>query len=86
MGCESQHKDNPREAGQLSRECTGHKKGESSGENKRVSVWMWHLSIIRLTACGLGRKKEVGHPGGRKDSARCGRFTQGDVMRQTHGT
>ena len=29
---------------------------------------MWHLSVIRLMAYGLGRKQEVEHLGGRKDS------------------
>jgi hypothetical protein len=29
---------------------------------------MWHLSIIDLMAYGLGRKKEVGYPVGKKDS------------------
>lgn len=33
-----------------------------------MSVWMWHLSIIKLMAYSLGTKKEVGHLGGRKDS------------------
>jgi hypothetical protein len=32
---------------------------------------MWHLSIINLMAYGLGRKEEVRHPKGRKDSGKC---------------
>lgn len=43
-------------------------KGKSCREKKLVSVWMWYLSITNWKAYSLGRKPEVGHPVGRKDS------------------
>ena len=35
-----------------------------------MSVWKWPLSIIKLMAYGFGRKWDMRHPGGRKNSGR----------------
>jgi len=53
-----------------------------------MSAWMWHLSLIRLMAYGLGRKEGVGHLGSREDSGiekSRGDWPGEDEMRQMHG-